>query len=222
MKTGVARNRFTGKKFRADKVVRNDLRYFETKGKKKDMPKVKVGLVIDESGSMSRNRRDMAAMTAAIVLYELFEKIPNLDIAIYGHTAKFGKVVIYQYMDFGIKKRRENILDTLCGIQARGGNIDIVPISAMAENLLKQDADKRIMFIVTDGQPHTWNPDMTAEEELRQAANKYSKKGLDIIVASIGDDEKVLKNIYNGQKFLSISDPSELPKKIADAIKRNM
>ena len=219
MRTGTSKRKFSGKKFHAEKVVNRDFRYFENKTTRKDMPKVKVGLVIDESGSMCSSRRYEYARAAAITLYRIFEYVPNLDIAIYGHSTS-GEVQIYDYADFGIKPK--DVEKRLQNISARGGNIDIVTVTAMAENLLKQDADARVMFIITDGLPYSYVRNMTPEEELSEAADKYSRKGIDIIVASIGSDEERLRGIYKNQRFLNISNPSELPRKVVDVIKRKM
>jgi regulator of replication initiation timing len=219
MRVGVSKRKFSGKKFHAEKVVNRDFRYFENKTTKKSMPKLKVGLVIDESGSMSSGRRYEYARAAAITLYRIFEYVPNLDIAIYGHST-CGEVEIYDYADFGIKPK--DVEKRLQNVSARGGNIDIVTVTAMAENLLKQDADARVMFIITDGLPYSYVRGMTPEEELSEAADKYSRKGIDIIVASIGSDEQRLRSIYKNQRFLNISNPSELPRKVVDVIKRKL
>lgn len=219
MRVGVSKRKFSGKKFHAEKVCNRDFRYFENKRTAKEVPQVKVGLVVDESGSMHSSRRYEYARAAAKTLYRIFEYVPNLDIAIYGHSTR-GEVQIYDYADFGIKPN--DVEDRLNNINARGGNIDIVPVTAMAENLLKQDAQARVMFIITDGLPYSYVRNMTPEQELSEAADNYSRKGIDIIVASIGDDEERLRTIYKNQKFLNISNPSELPRKVVDVIKRKM
>ena len=220
MRTGTSKNKMYGKKFHAENLVRRDFRYFENKRTKKDMPKVKVGLLIDESGSMSSELRFQSAKAAALTLYEMFEQIPNLDVSIMGHTAFCGKVELYNYTDFGVKQK--NVKERLCNISARHGNIDIVGLTAMAENLLKQDAEERILFIITDGLPHSRVRNISPERELQLAADRYTRKGIDIIVASIGDDQERLRDIYRNQRFLDISKPSELPKKVVQVIKRKM
>lgn len=219
MRVGTSKRKFSGKKFHAEKVVNRDFRYFENKKTSKEVPKVKVGLVIDESGSMHSSSRFEYARAAAITLYRIFEYVPNLDIAIYGHSTS-GEVQIYDYADFGIKPK--DVEKRLQNISARGGNIDIVAVTSMAENLLKQEAEARVMFIITDGLPYSYVRDKTPEQELSEAADKYTRKGIDIIVASIGSDEERLRHIYKNQRFLNISNPSELPRKVVDVIKRKM
>jgi Mg-chelatase subunit ChlD len=219
MRVGTSKRKFSGKKFHAEKVVNRDFRYFENKKTSKEVPKVKVGLVIDESGSMHSSSRYEYARAAAITLYRIFEYVPNLDIAIYGHSTS-GEVQIYDYADFGIKPK--DVEKRLYNVSARGGNIDIVAVTAMAENLLKQEAEARVMFIITDGLPYSYVRNMTPEQELSEAADKYTRKGIDIIVASIGSDEERLRGIYKNQRFLNISNPSELPRKVVDVIKRKM
>lgn len=219
MRTRENKRKFSGKKFHAEKLVNRDFRYFGDTATKKDMPKVSIGLVVDESGSMCGNNRYVFARAAAITLYEIFEKIPNIDIAIYGHTTH-NEVEIISYTDFGVKEK--DVKKKLTSITGRAGNIDVVPITVMAENLLEQDAEQRMMFIITDGLPYSFVQNKSPEQELSEVADKFAKKGIDIIVASIGDDEKRIREIYKNQRFLDIKDPSQLPNKLVNIIKRKL
>lgn len=220
MRTSCSKRNFTGKRFQAKNLVKRDFRYFDDKSRKKDLPKIKVGLVIDESGSMYSSNRYINARNAAVTLYEIFKEIPNLDIAIYGHTTSGDNVQIIQYANFG--EKRKDLRKRLASISAYGGNIDIVPITVMANQLLKEQADQRILFIISDGRPYSFVKDKTPEEELTIAADKFSRKGIEIIVAAIGDDVNLIKSIYKNQKFLNISDSSMLPKKLIEVIKRKL
>lgn len=219
MRTGTSKRKISGRKFHAEKLVYRDFLYFEDKKTKKDLPKVRVGLVVDESGSMLHDSKYRYARAAAITLYRLCKDIPNLDVAIYGHSTS-GHVQIFPYTDFGLKQK--DVEERLCNITHRGGNYDAIPITAMGENLLAQNAEKRMMFIITDGLPYSAITTKTAEQELTDIANKFSRKGIEIIVASIGDDEERLRSIYRNQKFLNISDPSELPGRVVRIIKKSV
>lgn len=219
MRTRIAKNKYSGRKFYANKLVNQDYRYFGDKGRKKDVPRMKVGVVVDESGSMSSDDRYIYARAAAIALYEIFENISQMDIAIYGHSTR-SNVEIFPYVDFGIKER--NVKQKLCNIQARSGNIDIVPITCMAENLLKENGEIKLLFIITDGLPYSWVKGMTPEEELTKMADEYTRKGIEIVVAAMGEDKERIKEIYKKQRFLDISSPEDLPRELVQVIKRKL
>ena len=224
MRTGSSRHRITGSRFHAEDLVYNDFKCFESRSIQKDVPDMAVGLVIDESGSMSWNDRDEAARAAAICLYELFEKIPRMDIAIFGHSADMGYssgVDIFPYVDFGIKEK--DALKKLTAIHARCNNLDVIPIKLMAEKLLKQPVGMRMMIIVSDGLPaaHGYGGE-NACQELKETAEYYSRQGIEIIAAAIGDDKERIKEIYKGQRFLDISDLSSLPMELVSVIKRKL
>ena len=223
MRTGTSRHKIYGSRFHAEDLVNKDYKYFSSTSTQKDLPDMALGLVIDESGSMSWHERDETARASAICLYELFEKIPRMDIAVFGHSADIGGsgVDIFPYVDFGVKEK--DALRKLTAIHARANNLDVIPMKLMAEKLLKQPVDMRMMIIISDGLPaaHGYGGERACQE-LKETADHYSHQGIEIIAAAIGDDKDRIKEIYKGQRFLDITDLSKLPMELVSVIKRKM
>ena len=217
----VLKNRVIGSKFNASSVARSDLRYFSKKTKPEEGPTLSLGLVVDESGSMC-GRREQYAKAAAVALHSCAEEL-GIQTCIYGHTADRSgyDVNIINYTDF--EHPQSNDKYKLMNIQARSNNRDAVPVQFVAERLLKTDCEKKLLIIISDGQPMASGYCGTAaDKDLQYTVKKYSKKGVTIIAAAIGDDKENIKRIYGEKSFLDISDISALPKEMLKIIKRNM
>ena len=225
MRTRVSKRKFSGKKFNADKVVNNDLRYFQNNAVKRDTPHTAVALCIDQSGSMMGERAENAR-DAAICLYDIFEQISAFDVGIFGHRTDYsynaGVIknidVLQKYCDFGYKPK--DVKYSLAQIDGGGGNYDALSIQFVGDRLDQVDADLKILFIITDGLPYSVKEDFATE--LKELAQSFQRKGIQVIVAGIGDDIDRLQEIYEGQIFLDISDSSKLPDTLVSLIRRKL
>lgn len=221
--------RYAGGKFSASKVVNNDYKYFKSKVRNREIKKVAIALVIDESGSMSSYSRITSARYAAMSLFDMFSSIDkavngSIDIGVYGHTAsRAGNVTLEVFTDFGEKTlNRENVMLEIASMDSYATNVDAIPIAIVGKKLEQQDADVKMMFIISDGQPYSYNYSTTQKisKELSDIVDSIAKNDIEIIACGIGDDKARLKAIYKNHKFLDISDPMDLPKKLVDLVKR--
>ena len=231
MKTGISKRNYTGKKFRPQNLVNQDYRYFENKSIKRDVPKLALLILVDESGSMNSRpsstslQRYSYARDAVICLYDLFSLCPNMDICVVGHDADnhdCGKSVeIRTYVDFGEKPK--DALERLCAIRGRNQNRDADALRFCGKKLEKNPAEKKLLIIISDGAPlareYSGKP---AEKELAQAANEISKKKIDLIAAAIGSDRKEIERIYQNQKYLDIGNLNDLPNEMLKVIKKKI
>lgn len=112
--------------------------------------KISVTVLIDESGSMGGSRIDKAR-DAAIFINEVFRKIPNVQLFIYGHTAdqNGSSVDIKIYREPGFTSS-QYALGQVC---ARSNNRDGDAILAVAKRVRKHSKDNGLMFVLSDGQP---------------------------------------------------------------------
>lgn len=217
MRTGSNKRKFSGKKFRAEKLVNRDYRYFENTATKRDIPETAVGILIDQSGSMYGERIRYATY-AAMGMYKTLAELEHFDVAIYGHTSTYDEVIINRYIDFGFKPK--DPIKVLAGIYSDGGNIDEVAVTALGERLKSQMVDKKIMIIISDGLPHSMIGH--AETRLRDLVKEYVKGGFNVFVAALGSDKANIDKIYEDVSFIDIIDPSELPTNMLRAIKRTI
>lgn len=217
MRTGSNKRKFSGKKFRAEKLVNRDYRYFENTATKRDIPETAVGILIDQSGSMYGEQIRYATY-AAMGMYKTLAELVHFDVAVYGHTSTYNEVVINRYIDFGFKPK--DPIKVLAGIYSDGGNIDEVAVTALGERLKSQMVDKKIMIIISDGLPHSMIGH--AETRLRDLVNEYVKDGIHVFVAALGSDKANIDKVYENISFIDITDPSELPTNMLRAIKRTI
>lgn len=217
MRTGSNKRKFSGKKFRAEKLVNRDYRYFENTATKRDIPETAVGILIDQSGSMY-GEQIRCATYAAMGMYKTLAELEHFDVAVYGHTSTYDEVIINRYIDFGFKPK--DPIKVLAGIYSDGGNIDEVAVTALGERLKSQMVDKKIMIIISDGLPHSMIGH--AETRLRDLVKEYVKGGFNVFVAALGSDKAKIDKIYEDVSFIDITNPSELPTNMLRAIKRTI
>ncbi len=207
-----------GRRLDAHALCRNDGKVFYKNNLPNEIPRISVGLLLDESGSMSCGDRSTYARAAAIILYDFCQSL-NIPIMVYGHSTSWSRGVdLYSYAEFDSIDKNDKY--RLMDISARGSNRDGAALRFVAEQLSKRDEEVRILILVSDGQPADCGYSGTAaEEDLRGIKQEYKRKGLLFVAAAIGDDKQNIERIY-GDSFLDITDLNQLPVKLTAVIKR--
>ena len=209
-----------GRRLDAHALCRNDGKVFYKNNLPNEIPRISVGLLLDESGSMSCGDRCTYARAAAIILYDFCQAL-NIPIMVYGHSTSWSSGVdLYSYAEFDAIDKNDKY--RMMDISARGSNRDGAALRFVAEQLSKRDEEVRILILVSDGQPaDTGYSGTAAEEDLRGIKQEYKRKGLLFVAAAIGDDKQNIERIY-GDSFLDITDLNQLPMKLTNVIKRFM
>lgn len=208
-----------GKRLNQHAFHRNDGRIFCNTRLPTEPINLAVGLLIDESGSMGGSDRITRARATAIVVLDFCEKL-GIPIMITGHTASCGHVDLYSYADFDSVDRNDRY--RLMDLSARCCNRDGAALRFAAEKLCRYPSEVKMLIIICDGQPNDSGYSGTAAEaDLRGIKLEYSRKGVQIFAAAIGDDRENIERIY-GSGFLDITDLSELPIMLTNLIARNL
>lgn len=205
-----------GRRLDIHALNRNDGRVFYKNSLPNETPELCVGLLLDESGSMSSCDRATYARATAIILYD-FCRALNIPIMIYGHSATSG-VDLYSYAEFDAIDQDDRY--RLMDISARSNNRDGAALRYVAERLSQREEDVKLLMLVSDGQPaDSAYYGSAAEEDLRGIKKEYQRKGILFIAAAIGSDKENIERIY-GNSYLDISDLNKLPVMLAGIIKR--
>ena len=209
-----------GRRLDAHALCRNDGKVFYKNNLPNEIPRISVGLLLDESGSMSCGDRSTYARAAAIILYDFCQAL-NIPVMVYGHSTSWSRGVdLYSYAEFDAIDKNDKY--RMMDISAPGSNRDGAALRYVAEQLSKRDEEVRILILVSDGQPADAGYSGTAaEEDLRGIKQEYKRKGLLFVAAAIGDDKQNIERIY-GDSFLDITDLNQLPMKLTAVIKRFM
>ena len=201
-----------GRRLDAHALCRNDGKVFYRNNLPNTSPRISVGLLLDETGSISSRNRCTYARAAAIILYD-FCQVMNIPIMICGHSTSWKSGVdLYSYAEFDSIDRNDKY--RMMDISARGSNRDGAALRFGAEQLSKRTEEVRILILVSDGQPADAGYSGTAaEEDLRGIKQEYKRKGILFVAAAIGEDKPNIERIF-GDSFLDITDLNQLPVKL--------
>lgn len=205
-----------GRRLDAHALCRGDGKVFTKNALPSQPPGMAVGLLLDESGSMSSCDRATYARASAIILYDFCQAL-RVPVMVYGHSTGSKGVELYSYSEFDAIDREDKY--RLVDISARGSNRDGAALRFVAERLSHRPEELKLLILVSDGQPaDTGYYGTAAEEDLRGIQQEYRRKGILFIAAAIGDDKENMERIY-GDSFLDITDLNQLPVKLTQVVK---
>ena len=212
-----------GRRLDAHAICRNDGKVFYKNNLPNEIPELAVGLLLDESGSMSSCDRCTYARAAAIILHDFCESL-EIPVMVYGHSTDYydghDSVELFSYAEFEGFDNDDKY--RLMDISARGSNRDGAALRYVAECLAKRPEAVKLLILVSDGQPaDTGYYGTAAEEDLRGIKQEYQRKGVIFVAAAIGSDKQNIERIY-GDSFLDITDLNQLPTKLTGVVKRHI
>lgn len=212
-----------GRRLDAHALCRNDGKVFYKNSLPNEIPELVVGLLLDESGSMSCSDRSSYARASAIILYDFCRSL-SIPMMVYGHSTGYSEdghtVELYSYAEFDGFDHDDQY--RMMDIGARGSNRDGAALRYVAEQLSRRPETVKILILVSDGQPADIGyGGSAAEEDLRGIKQEYQRKGILFVAAAIGDDKQNIERIY-GDSFLDITDLNQLPVRLTNVVKRHV
>lgn len=181
--------------------------------------KICVGVLIDESGSMSGTRIEKARQ-AAVFINEVFGKLTNTELFIYGHTADRNgsrSVQMTIYREPGMKGLKK---DALGSVSAKSNNRDGVAIFETARRIRSKTVNQGLLFVLSDGQPAASGYD--GQQGVRDTKEKVLKsEGLGFQVIQIAIDECVPSDqMFN--HYIKMTNIKNLPKDMISYMSRKI
>ena len=214
---GKQKNLMFGKRLDMRVLHREDGTIFTRTRLPNDEQRLAVGLLVDESGSMDWGDRITHARKTAIVLYDFCISL-GIPITIYGHSTGYDDVDLYSYAEFDSLDASDRY--RLMDMSARGGNRDGAALRFVAEHLAKRPETRKLLIIISDGQPAADGYSGTAAEaDLRGIKKEFQKRGVITFAAAIGDDKENIRRIYK-DGFLDITRLEDLPKNMTQLVKQ--
>lgn len=206
-----------GKKLDMRALYHKDGTFFTRTHLPDEEQKLAVALLIDESGSMSDADRITHARKTAIVLYHFCRGL-GIPITVYGHSTCGMSVELYSYAEFDSIDASDCY--RMMDMSARSGNRDGAALRFVAEHLSKRPETRKLLILISDGQPAAYGYHGTeAEADLRGIKKEYEKKGIILFAAAIGSSKENIKRIYK-DGFLDITNLEELPKNMTRLVKQ--
>lgn len=193
-------------------------RIFEKKVAPQNKSDLVVELLVDESGSMSRQGKYLAARECCIALAEIFNCL-NVPVYVIGFTADCrglgNKVVHSHYITW--KNTKDDRLKLL-NISARANNCDGASIRYATEVIKNKKAKNKLLIVLSDGMPAASNYPCGREDT--KDAIKTAKKHTSVLGVAIGNnDTELIQSMYE-KDFMHVSSPDDLFANIAKSLKK--
>ena len=119
----------------------------------KSKPKVTVGILLDQSGSMG-GENIIYSIDVIISLVEALKSLKGIELVVYGHTERSGKVAMMPYFD---KNAGIDLLQSISNAEAHEGNYDGFAIKYLSDRMVANNPisenSQHIMLVLTDGEP---------------------------------------------------------------------
>ena len=201
-----------GSRVEARLAYHQDGKIFSRKNFPRDNPRLAVGYLCDESGSMSKTAIS-ASVRTAIILQDLCERM-ELPCYICGFTTEDLKGVdIITYVDMNVDGKDKY---RTTGMASRGGTPTVPAMKYMSKKLLKDSTEKKILIVSTDG-----CSGRGYGETVRDVIKKLQHDGVMVIGAGIGDSKPRIQEEF-GDNFLDISNLDAMPKILCNIVKKNL
>lgn len=218
---------FAGKRLDTNHLYRQDKRVFCQKRLPMDIPNMAIGILLDDSGSMSNGNKINVAIESAYITYQFCRRL-NIPVFVYGHNTEGNYVRMYCAADElsidGNDKYR------IFGLTAESTNRDGFALRYCLDKLDKIPAKDKIMFVSSDGLPnHGTYGAFEGKADCQDAVHSAIKKGITTITAGLGADAPCIKRVYQEgrskndcARFLDLTDISKLPKAFIKIIKEKL
>ena len=171
-----------------------------------------VCILVDESGSMYREKIKSARDTA-VLLREALATVPNVDLYIYGHTTDYsssgGNGVRLDVFQEGSRSGKAKFaLGSLC---AMNGNVDSKAIRECAARVRARTQDGCLFFVISDGAP------CEDPSNVRRAVEDISRNGFTVVSVGI-DFVRSVGEMYSNH--ISLTDMSRLAPELGKVVKK--
>ena len=221
---------------------REDRKVFSKRVLPDELGEVAIAVLVDESGSMACAHKYYHATVATATLYSGALALDNVKMAVYGHDYRFGSddVRIRKYASFENKtKKALESIEHCCG-NPQECNRDGAAIRAVLKILEKRPEAKKLLIVISDGAPYAMDYDFDYRDPMGSQSSRnvcediddilltYGKKGINLVVAGIGDSAENIKAVYTGRnvpkrfepEFVAIENPSKMASTLVKVMKK--
>lgn len=185
-----------------------------------DIPELAVYILVDLSGSMTNANtlrgptRINSVKNAACVLSEACRELKIVH-SVTGFNNQSNPT------HYNAVTWEDSESSKISSFEAKGDNRDGFSIRVAANELSFRPEPKKVLFVLSDGQPNSDNyQGLIAHGDVKQAVFEAKKKGLQVISIYFGDDQHIFdfKFMYDTPVF--VPDLTILPRALGEVFKR--
>ena len=199
-----------GSRVEARLAYHRDGKIFSRKNFPRDNPRLAVGYLCDESGSM-RDDAIEASIRTGIIIQDLCYRM-ELPCYVCGFTTSGVGLQIISYVDQDVDGKDKY---RITGMRSRSGTPTGPAMKYMAEKLKKETAEKRLLIVSTDG------CSASGRENIQRTIKELSRYGILVVGAGIGSARAQVENEF-GKNFIDIGNLEAMPQILCNIVKRNL
>ena len=199
-----------GSRVEARLAYHRDGKIFSRKNFPRDNPRLAVGYLCDESGSM-HDDAIKASVRTGIIIQDLCYRM-ELPCYVCGFTTSGVGLQIISYVDQDVDGKDKY---RITGMRSRSGTPTGPAMKYMAEKLKKETAEKRLLIVSTDG------CSASGRENIQRTIKELSRYGILVVGAGIGSARAQVENEF-GKNFIDIGNLEAMPQILCNIVKRNL
>lgn len=195
-----------------------DGKCFKRRNEPTGTPKTAFSVLVDMSGSMDSDGKYEKAREAVILLDAVLSGI-GCAYSIFGHTCYDYSTDIFAFKDFESCDKYDKY--RLTEVNAYLGNRDGAAIAYCCEKLLKRPEPKKVLIVVSDGQPTecAFASSGDAVTDTKTVIEHYRQKGIVTFGAVIDGEINRIRSIY-GARTIDLTERGNLSTELAGIVKR--
>jgi len=199
-------------------LFHTSVRIFDKKREKAKNDDLAVMLLVDNSGSMSGTKVEVAKM-ASIMLAEALAAL-KIPVYIMGFTADSGNYAL-RHMHFVGWKADASKRASLMRMRGMQNNDDGDSIRCASRILARHSAGNKILFVLSDGQPacRRYRTKEAGLKDARLSINEARRKSKVFGIGIEYENASDAVNMYNGA-FVNVSRAEDLPGLLAKQLRR--
>ena len=198
-----------GTRIEARTLYHRDGKYFSRKNFPREAPRLAIGYLCDESGSMSQTAIRQS-IKAGILIENLCKRM-ELPCIISGYTSGRGTAHIISYVEPNSVDGNDKY--RLLGMSSRGSTPTAPALTYMAARLMKLNASTRLLIVSTDGSSDD------GVSTMNKVVKDAKKKGIVVIGAGIGASRSAIEREFLNA-YLDVSNIEKLPDNLLKLIKK--
>lgn len=189
---------------------------FYNKSSKHDID-TSITLLVDASGSMAGSKTHIAA-ASTVMLNEICQKL-HIQTRIYTFSTGWSGNTLIKVKAAHKKLGEDKLISELSGSFPHGGNSDGVFVRYCYEELLRDKTNKKILIVLSDGQPSGACESGDDAKYLYQMTKMIESQGI-VDLYGVGIQDTSVKHFYN--KHVIIKDSEQLPEAILNIAKNGV
>ncbi|MBI5200340.1 MAG: AAA family ATPase, partial [Elusimicrobia bacterium] len=181
--------------------VRNDVMLRRTAASKR---RYKVTLLVDESGSMDAFRRE--AIQTVVLFVDALARL-QIDVEVIGFNEKAR--IHKQFSEPLTPAIKDRLVAELQEHLGNGNTHDADAVKLAVERILREDADERYVFVVTDGRGN-------GPSSLTDVLPSADKQRVHVMGVGVGEGMAYVKEVY--PRHAAVETIAQLPKTLRDKL----